>query len=142
MNLTNNNNVNSRLLTRRALTQMVLIMVHLPCRVVNALMKFLRVICGGDLPPAQSAIVDAEQRLQETLHSLDCTPVTVPPSTTVDAPMIPVDVPVYTNGDTANVRQSDLDDLGEFVNKRKTPNAWHLAFTTLYHPVPHKSVWS
>jgi hypothetical protein len=144
MNLTHNNNIKSTPLTQRALTQMALITVQLPCRVMNDRMKCLRVLWGGarDVPPAQSAIVDADQNLQETLQSLYSTPVTVRPSTTVDAPMTPYYVPVDFNGDTATVCQSDLDDLGEFINMRKTQNDWHLAFLTLYPPVLKNGVWS
>jgi hypothetical protein len=118
MNWTLNNNVKNIPQTRRALTQMVLIAVQLPCILVNTPTKFLRALGGRalDLPPSQSAIVDAEQCLQEALHSLDYTHVTAPPPTMLDAPM-------GINGDTSTVRQTDVDGLGEFVNMRKTPNA-------------------
>jgi hypothetical protein len=95
-----------------------------------------------DVPPAKSEIVNAKQLLQKTLHSLDCTPITVPPYTTVDAPMTPDDVPVEFNGDPVTVCKNDLEGLGEFVNMRKTLNTCHLDFPKLYPPVLHNDVCS
>jgi hypothetical protein len=54
--------------------------------------------------------------------------------------MTPDYFPVDFNGDTANVRQIDLDGLGESVNMRKMSNAWHLDFPTVYPPVLRNGV--
>jgi hypothetical protein len=104
---------------------MVLNMVLPHCIVVNTLMKALRVLWEVPwTPPAQSSVMDAEQRLQATLQSLDNTDihlleVPVPE----DSRVAQADVPVSITGDTATVRQTDLDGLGDFVNLRQTPNA-------------------
>jgi hypothetical protein len=100
---------------------------------------------GGamDLPSSQTSITDADQRPEHTLQSLDNTVAPISeapvPETAQGAPTI---VPLSTTGDIATVRQSDIDGLGDFVDMRKTPNAWTLAFPTLFPPILNDGFWS
>jgi hypothetical protein len=54
----------------------------------------------------------------------------------------PTIVPVSITGDIATVRQFDLYGLGDFVDMRNTPNAWHIASPTLFPPILNDGIWS
>jgi hypothetical protein len=89
-----------------------------------------------DLPSTQSYIIDAGQRLQDTLQLLDTTVASLSEAPVPEtSPGVPTNVPVSITGDIATVPQTDLDGLGDFVNMRQTPNAWHLAFPALFSPI-------
>jgi hypothetical protein len=100
---------------------------------------------GGamDLPSTQSSIIYAEQRLEDTLQSLDNTvaPLSEAPVPET-SPGAPTTVPVSITGDIATVRQTDLDGLGDFVNTRQMTNTWHLAFSKLFTPILNDGVSS
>jgi hypothetical protein len=96
-----------------------------------------------DLPSTQSFTIDAEQRLEDTLQSLDNTvaPLSEAPVPET-SPGDPTTFPVSITGDIATVRQTDIDGLGDFLNMRQTPNSWHLTFPTLFHPIINDGIWS
>jgi hypothetical protein len=102
-------------------------------------------ILGGtmDLPSVQTSITDAEQRLEHKFQSLYNTAAPLSEAPVPEtAPGAPTIFPVSVTGDIATVRKSDLDGLGNFVNMRKTPNAWHLEFPTLFPPILNDGIWS
>jgi hypothetical protein len=65
----------------------------------------------------QSSIMDVEQRLQAMLQSLYNTETHLSEGPVTDESHVSqATVPLSITGDTATLRQADLDGLGDFVN--------------------------